>query len=108
MRALQVVVAVTIVGCASSHPSPPAQTVAITNSRDVVKGCTSLGVLDASDNPSGRLWADNTSRQVYETAQIRAAAARLGANVLVMNESPTGMNSLRREQGEAYVCERHK
>jgi hypothetical protein len=108
MRALQVVVAVTIVGCVSSHPGPPVQTVAITTNRDGVKGCRSLGVVDASDNPSDRRSTDNTPPEGFATAQLRVAAARLGANVLLMNESPTGMRALMREQGEAYVCERHK
>jgi len=106
MRVLHVVVAVTIAGCASAHPSPSTQTVGVTMSRDAVKGCTPLGVVDASDNVSSGGTADRMPLGQESTRQLRAAAARVGANMLLLSENPTGMTNGNQVRGEAYKCAR--
>jgi len=108
MRALQIVVAVTMVGCVSTRPSPPAQTVGVTMSRDAVKGCAPLGVVDASDNVSSGGTSDRRHAESDANRQLRAAAARLGANMLLLSDNPIGMSrdSTKVARGEAYKCAR--
>jgi Domain of unknown function (DUF4156) len=106
MRALQIVLAVTMAGCVSARPSPPAQAVRLVGSRNAVKDCAPLGVVDASDHvPSGGT-SDRRHAESEEHRRIRAAAARLGANTLLLSDIPVGMNreSPTIVRGEAYKC----
>lgn len=107
MRALQVVVAVAIAGCVSAPPSPAAQPVRITSNRDVVKDCEPLGHVDARDDVSSRHTPDRTLAQA-ELNKLRAVAARVGANVLLLSDEPVGMNKapMELQRGEAYNCGR--
>lgn len=103
MRALAVVVVLTVSGCATSHRTPAPQAVRFTNSRDAVKRCTSVGIIDSSDK-SNEGTADQVSREQEHYRRLRSEAARLGANVVLMAENPSGMTSRSLVNGEGYKC----
>ncbi len=103
MRALAVVVVLTVSGCATSHRTPAPQAVRFTNSRDVVRDCTSVGIVDSSDKSNGGT-VDQMSVEQDRYRRLRNEAARLGANVVLLPESPSGMTSGSLVNGEAYKC----
>ena len=103
MRALAVVVALAVTGCAASHRTPAPQAVRFTNMRDVVRGCTSVGIIDSSDK-SNEGTADQMPVEQDRYRRLRNEAARLGANVVLLPESPSGMTSGSLVNGEAYKC----
>jgi hypothetical protein len=105
MRALAVVVALTVSGCATSQRTPAPQAVRFTVNRDAVSGCTSVGIIDSSNKPNeGTVEQMPVEQDRYR--RLRSEAARLGANVVLLPESPTGMTSGSLVNGEAYKCPR--
>jgi hypothetical protein len=103
MRALAVVVVLTVSGCATSHRTPAPQAVRFTNSRDGVSGCTSVGIVDSNDN-SNEGTVDQVPVEQDRYRRLRNEAARLGANVVLLSENPSGMTSGSVVNGEAYKC----
>jgi hypothetical protein len=114
MRTLAILLAVTVGGCASSRPTaaaaPQAQDVRFTNGRDVVKGCTMLGVIDSGDKTNGgSVNQSPVERDPYR--RLRNEAVKLEANTVLLNETPQGMQgdntpNGRLIYGEAYRCSR--
>jgi hypothetical protein len=74
-------------------------------SRKAVIGCAPLGVVDSGDaGSSGGAVAKSPGEQdaMY---RLRVAAARIGANMVLLPETPAGgMTSDRPLLGEAYKC----
>ena len=103
MRALAVVVVLTVSGCATSQRTPAPQAVRFTNNRDVVSGCTSVGIVDSSDK-SNEGTAGQVPVEQDRYRRLRNEAARLGANVVLLAENPSGMTSRSQVSGEAYKC----
>ncbi|MEO6528450.1 MAG: DUF4156 domain-containing protein [Gemmatimonadaceae bacterium] len=110
MRRLQVVFAVTAVGCVSTHPTPKAQAVRITMNRDAVKDCAMFGVIEASDDMTGGATVAQTPNEPPIYRRLRAEAGRLGANTVLLSDIPkttsTGGDMQVQLRGEAYKCER--
>ena len=106
MRALKVVLAVIMAGCASAPAGPAPQPVSVTRNRDALKGCTALGVVDASDNVGSGGPSDRRIGETDTARQLRAAAARLGANTLLLTDNFGGMSSESPQfaRGEAFKC----
>ena len=75
-------------------------------SRDAVKDCVPLGVVDASDDVSGGTAAEVRPAEPDAVRRVRAAAARAGANMVLLSDTPTGMSSGTQLRGEAYKCSR--
>ena len=103
MRALAVVVVLTVSGCATSHRTPAPQAVRFTINRDAVRGCTSVGVIDSSNKPNEET-VEQMSVAQDRYRRLRNEAATLGANVVLLPENPTGMTSKSLVNGEAYKC----
>ena len=69
-----------------------------------------LGVIDSEDKSNGGT-VTQTPDERYASRRLQIEAARLQANLVLIGETPTGMegNNTRRGrviQGEAYRCER--
>ena len=103
MRALAVVFVLTVSGCATSHRTPAPQAVRLTNNRDVVRGCSSVGIIDSSEK-SNEGTVDQIPVEQERYRRLRNEAARLGANVVLLSENPSGMTSGSLVNGEAYKC----
>lgn len=112
MRAHVVVLAAAIAGCAPapSASAPQPQNVGFTNNREAVKGCTMLGVIDSGDRTNGGSVAQSAAeRDPYR--RLQTEAVRLQANIVLLNEAPTGMSLENKPGGplivgEAYRCSR--
>ena len=106
MRALAVVVALAISGCATTHSTPALQPqeIRITNGRQAVSGCTSLGLIDSSDKTNGGT-VTQTPVERDPVRRLRNEAARLGANIVLLLDTPRGVtNGDNKLEGEAYKC----
>jgi hypothetical protein len=103
MRAFAVVVLIIGSGCATAHPTPAPQAVRFTSSREVVRGCTSLGIVDSSDKTQGGT-VDQVPVEQDRYRRLRNEAARLGANLVLLPEAPGGLTSGSQVNGEAYKC----
>lgn len=103
MRALAVVFVLTVSGCATSQRTPAPQAVRFANNRDVVRGCTSVGIIDSSDK-SNEGTVDQVPVEQDRYRRLRNEAARLGANLVLLSENPSGMTSGSLVNGEAYKC----
>ncbi|HEV7991385.1 MAG TPA: DUF4156 domain-containing protein [Gemmatimonadaceae bacterium] len=103
MRLFAVVFAASVVGCASTHPTPAPQAVRITNSRDVVKYCNSLGLVESNDKTNGGAVTQMpVERDRYR--RLQNEAAKLGADMVLLQESTPGMQTDNELRGEAYKC----
>jgi hypothetical protein len=113
MRAPLFVMAVAIAGCGQTHPSPGTvqpQDVRFTTGREAVARCTMLGVIDSRDQSNGG--TNNSApdeRNHYR--RVQNEAAKLGANTVLLTDTPVGMNAENTaggavRHGEAYRCER--
>jgi hypothetical protein len=106
MRALAVVIAFTLSGCArtQTQSAPAPQAIRFTNSREAVRSCTSLGLIDSSDKTNGGTVSQTpVERDRYR--RLQNEAARLGANIVLVAEAPQGMlRDASRIDGEAYKC----
>jgi uncharacterized protein YbjQ (UPF0145 family) len=112
MRTLAVVFAIAVVGCATGRREslPQPRDVRFTNSRDVVKSCTMLGLIDSSDKTNGGVVTQMPAER-NALRRLRNEAARLEANTVLVNEAPPGMSQEHTRdgtlmQGEAYRCAR--
>jgi hypothetical protein len=102
MRAHAIAFAVIVSGCVNTQPTPAAQTVRFTNGREVVKDCTPLGIIDSS------VKTGETPTEGDPYRRLRSEAIRLGANMVLTSDIPTGLVNGSRVSGEAYKCERSK
>ena len=103
MRALAIVVVLTVSGCATSQRTPAPQAVRFTNNRDAVRECTSVGTIDSSDK-SNEGTVDQKSVEQERYRRLRNEATRLGANIVLLAENPSGLTSGSLVSGEAYKC----
>ena len=103
MRALAVVVVLTVSGCATSPRTLAPQAVRFTNNRDGLRGCTAVGIIDSSDKSNGGT-VDQVPVEQDPYRRLRNEAARLGANIVLLAENPSGMTSGSLVSGEAYKC----
>jgi hypothetical protein len=113
MRASLAVLTVAIAGCAQTHPSPDIvqpQDVRFISGREALAGCAMLGVIDSRDLSNG---GTNTSMpdERNHFRRLQNEAAKLSANVVLLTDTPAGMNAANIpggavRPGEAYRCER--
>jgi hypothetical protein len=114
MRTRIVLLALAVSGCSPARPTavaaPQPQDVRLTNSRDAVKGCTMLGVIDSGDKTNGGA-VTQTPVERDHRRRLQNEAARLEANTVLVNEAPLGMSGQNSPggtllYGEAYRCSR--
>ena len=93
---------VLVAGCARTRLAPQATRVRLTLNHDEVRGCRLIGSVEASRRRY--LWFPGKgASQESVSRQLRNDAARLGANVVVLTSSTTGMTRSE-SRGQAYVC----
>ena len=105
MRYRPVLLAVAVAGCASTHQAAKPPIVRFTNNRDVAKDCMPLGYVDSSDKTNGGTVGAMPPEDRADR-RLRNEAAKLGANIVLLSETPTGLTKDPLQRGEAYKCPR--
>jgi len=95
-------VVVSATGCVGVKLTPEGEQVRVTSNADAAKGCKLLGDIDASDRWNGGM-AGQMAAEENANRRLRNKAAALGANLVLMVSSTTGMSGSR-ARGEAYSC----
>src|SRR5829696_7714191 len=93
---------VLVTGCVRTRLTPRAEQVRVTLNRDEVRGCRLIGNVEASQMKSGVIFGGGAAQESV-TRRLRNDAAKIGANVVLVKSSATGMTSSR-SRGEAYAC----
>ena len=89
-------------GCARTRLAPEARRVRVTLNRDEVRGCRLIGSVEASKRRY--LWLPSqAAAQESVSRQLRNDAARMGANVVVIASSTSGMTRSH-SRGDAFAC----
>jgi uncharacterized protein YbjQ (UPF0145 family) len=88
--------------CVTTHLTPEAEKVRVTTNPEAVRGCKLLGNIEASDKMNGGMVGQMAAEE-NANRRLRNDAAKLGANVVLMGSSTTGMSGSR-ARGEAYAC----
>jgi uncharacterized protein YbjQ (UPF0145 family) len=88
--------------CVTTHLSPEGERVRVTTNAEAVRGCKLLGNIEASDRMNGGMMGQMAAEE-NANRRLRNDAAKLGANVVLMASSTTGMSGSR-ARGEAYAC----
>lgn len=91
-----------VTGCVTTQLTPEAQAVRVTTNADAVKNCKYIGAVDGSDRMNGGMVGQMAAEE-NANRRLRNNAAKMGANVVLMATSTTGMSGSR-ERGEAYAC----
>lgn len=101
-RSYAILAFVLVAGCARTRLAPQASRVRVTLNQDDVKGCRLIGSVEASRKRY--LWfpGKGTSQESV-SRQLRNDAAKVGANVVVLTSSTTGMTRSE-SRGQAYAC----
>jgi uncharacterized protein YbjQ (UPF0145 family) len=91
-----------VTGCVTTRLSPAAETVRLTTNPEAVRGCELVGDIDASDRMQGGMMGQMAAEE-NANRRLRNKAVEMGANVVLVGQSTTGMSGSR-VRGEAYRC----
>ena len=99
MRSMTVLFAALVVTNCTTKLTPEAQAIRLTSNQDAIKGCDPLGQVTGTDNL-------NSSGKSEENAHRRMqnAAAKLGANVVLIESAMSRGANGATVRGEAYKC----
>lgn len=102
MRRLAILWFALLAGCVTTHLTPDGERVRVTSSSDASKGCKLVGPIDASDRMNGGMVGQMAAEENAQR-RLKNKAAEMGANLVVLASSTTGMSGSR-VRGEAFAC----
>ena len=101
-RTFSVLTLLLFAGCVTTRLSPRGEGVRVTLNRDEVKGCRSLGTVEASKRRTGLFFGKSAAAEDV-SRRLRNDAAKRGANVVLVASAEAAMIESR-SRGEAYAC----
>ena len=103
MSNLQLAMLVLAGGCVTTQLTPEAQAVRITSNPEAVRGCEVLGEVKGSDRMNGGMLGQGAAEE-NSRRRLRNAAAKLGANVVLVESANVAVLGGTSQRGEAYRC----
>ena len=90
-------------GCVTTRLTPEAELIRVTANPEAVRGCESIGIVKGADRLQGGVLGGGAAEE-NAMRRMKNAAAKLGANTILLMSSRGTMGGGAANQGEAYKC----